>query len=142
MSVLYVSFYSAKNSFCSSFRGGYTSMACYRGWDKFSFQLFTHFYKFFHAYLRYENNFEMGIGMHEGWTLQKLDVFGFAEIPWKSVPFIILSLPRNVKKYFFTVSSYSWMNERDEKKVWMEKKENSSSLFYDYLSDKYDGSRE
>lgn len=74
-----------------------------------------------------------------GGLSQRLDIF--RQIPWKSVPFIILSLPRNAKKYFFTVSSYSWMNEKDEKVEWR-KRRNSSSLFYDYLSDKYDGSGE
>lgn len=55
-----------------------------------------------------------------GGLSQRLDIF--RQIPWKSVPFIILSLPSNAKKYFFTVSSYSWMNEKDEKVEWKKEK--------------------
>lgn len=84
----------------------------------------------------------VGIGMQEGWTLL-IYLDGFAEIPWKSVPFIMPSLCRDVKKYFLLSHRTRWMEEtKSKKEMRMEKGKNSSSLFYDYSSDKYDGSRE
>lgn len=74
--------------------------------------------------------------------LRKIYSGEFAEIPWKSVSFVIFFLRRDVKKNFFYCLIV--LNDRDEKRdeMRMKKGKNSSSLFYDYLSDKYDGSWE